>query len=704
MGRRGTGSRDRTPTRGRHHPAIEGTIRAMVGRAEVETTMGTYRITGRGLHGAMDRDRVAVSLVRGPGGKRRAVVDRVIERAHTSVVGTYKDLGPLGVVRPLDARIKHDFFVLPDDDSPARLGVEPGDIVAARIESYPTGEESGIVSITRLIGDDSAPDLGIQCVMARFGLEDGYSSRALSEADGLSLDVDAALEDPLRRDLRDRFLVTIDPVDALDYDDAISVARTDGGGWHLGVHIADVSHYVPWDSSIDLEARSRATSVYLADRVLPMLPAVLSEDLCSLKADADRLAMTVDIELTARGAVRSYEIYPSVIRSKARLDYAAAAAILDGRAAAGVAAVGEAAADEAACRGAEALEATSRSGVDLFQFLHDADDLARARREVRHKRGSIDFETIEVHALLDEDGLPVSIVPRHRTAATSLIEEAMLLANECVAELLADAGDPAAFRVHEPPAPDALSGAARVLREIGALPPEAAFAVETGDPHAVEAALEAVHGTPAEPLANALLLRAMQRALYKPGNEGHYALGAAAYCHFTSPIRRYPDLLVHRQLKVLLARRALGRATAARRAPLLTGSGPQALEHILPQLCRHASECERIADSAAHASQKVKVAQYYGARIGERFGGSVSWVGEMGAFVRLDDTGAGGLIHMSALGDEWWDLDDRSLTLTGSSSATVIGLGTNVVVEVKSVDPLRGHLDLTLVHAGRALH
>ncbi len=319
MGRRGTGSRDRTPTRGRHHPAIEGTIRAMVGRAEVETTMGTYRITGRGLHGAMDRDRVAVSLVRGPGGKRRAVVDRVIERAHTSVVGTYKDLGPLGVVRPLDARIKHDFFVLPDDDSPARLGVEPGDIVAARIESYPTGEESGIVSITRLIGDDSAPDLGIQCVMARFGLEDGYSSRALSEADGLSLDVDAALEDPLRRDLRDRFLVTIDPVDALDYDDAISVARTDGGGWHLGVHIADVSHYVPWDSSIDLEARSRATSVYLADRVLPMLPAVLSEDLCSLKADADRLAMTVDIELTARGAVRSYEIYPSVIRSKTTL-------------------------------------------------------------------------------------------------------------------------------------------------------------------------------------------------------------------------------------------------------------------------------------------------------------------------------------------------------------------------------------------------
>lgn len=698
MGRRQKGAKGRrAPVRSPHRPGIEGTVHVMTGHAEVETALGTYRVTGRGLRGAMDRDRVAVNLVRGPGGKRRAVVDRVIEHAHTAVVGTFATAGPLGVVRPLDTRIKSDFFVLPEDDSAARLGVAPGDIVAARIEVYPTGAESGIVSLTRRIGDESAPDLGIQCVMARFGLADGYAERAVAEAGELALDVAGALADPLRRDLRDRFLVTIDPVDALDFDDAISIARTPAGGWRLGVHIADVSHYVRWESAVDLEARARATSVYLADRVLPMLPAALSEDLCSLRPHEDRLAMTVDMELTLQGAVRSYEIFPSAIHSGLRLDYDAADAVL--------APDSEPVPDGASERAAEAVRAAAARGVDLASFLHDADDLARARRRIRRERGSIDFETTEVHALLDDEGVPRRIVSRHRTAATSLIEEAMLLANECVAEYLVDAGAPAAFRVHEPPAPDALAGAARVLREIGALSPAQALAVEEGDPHAIEAAVEASHGTPAEPLANALLLRAMQRALYKPENEGHFALGAPAYCHFTSPIRRYPDLLVHRQLKVALARRTAGRAEAARRASALTGTGPEAMERILPQLCRHASERERIADAAAHASQKVKVAQYYGARIGERVAGAVSWVGEMGAFVRFDDTGAEGLIRMGALGDEWWDLDERSLTITGATTGTVLGLGTRVVVEVKAVNLLRGHVDLALVHAGRtALH
>lgn len=696
MGRRQRDAKGkRPPVRARHRPGIEGTVRILTGRAEVETALGTYRVTGRGLRGAMDRDLVAVSLVRGPGGRRRAVIDRVIEHARTAVVGTYAAAGPLGVVRPLDTRMKCDFFVLPEDDSAARLGVAPGDIVSARIEVYPTGEESGIVSIVRRIGDESAPDLGIQCVMARFGLVDGYADRALAEAAGLALDVEGALADPLRRDLRDRFLVTIDPVDALDFDDAISIRRSSAGGWHLGVHIADVSHYVRWESPIDLEARSRATSVYLADRVLPMLPPALSEDLCSLRPHEDRLAMTVDMELTTAGAVRSYAIFPSVVHSGSRLDYDAVDAVL----------AGDAGDDGASMRAEAAIRSAAEAGIDLVRFLQDADDLARARRRIRRERGSIDFETNEVHVLLDDEGAPLRIVSRHRTAATSLIEEAMLLANECVAEYLVDARAPAPFRVHEPPAPDALAGAARTLRGIGALSPARALSVEEGDPRAIEAALEAAHGTPAEALANALLLRAMQRALYKPENEGHFALGALAYCHFTSPIRRYPDLLVHRQLKVALARAEGGRAEAARRAPALTGAGPEAMARILPQLCRHASERERIADAAAAASQKVKVAQYYGARIGEHVPGAVSWVGEMGVFVRIDGTGAEGLIRMAALGEEWWDLDERSLTVTGSATGTVLGLGTRVVVEVKAVNTLRGHVDLALVRAARtALH
>ena len=273
----------------------------------------------------------------------------------------------------------------------------------------------------------------------------------------------------------------------------------------------------------------------------------------------------------------------------------------------------------------------------------------------------------------------------------------MLLANECVAERLADEGAVAAFRVHEPPLEDNLVAAARVLVEIGALDGEQALALESSDPHAIAAALDAVRSTPCEALANALLLRAMQRALYKPHNEGHYALGAPAYCHFTSPIRRYPDLLVHRALKLSLAREHLGRKAAAERRRLLTGTDAQALDAIAPQLCRHASERERLADAAAHATQKIKVAQYYGDRIGQRASGTISWMDQTGIYVRLDDTGAEGLVRLRGLGGEWWEFDERSLTLTGSSTGTVITLGRRVAVEVARVNVLRGHLDLMLV-------
>ncbi|VWL90656.1 Ribonuclease R [Collinsella intestinalis] len=662
-------------------------------RAEVETAEGVYRLGSRSMREAMPGDRVYVSLHRGKGGARRAVVEHVIDRAVAAIVGVFEPAGPLGAVRPLDTRIKQDFFVLPADDSPRRLGVEPGDIVSARIVDYPSRTESGVVTLERRIGDANEPSLGIECVMARYGLVDGYPQAAVDEAASLAVDVEGALADPLRRDIRDRFVITIDPVDARDFDDAISVARTVRGGWMLGVHIADVSHYVDWGSAIDLEARRRSTSVYLADRVLPMLPERLCNDLCSLRPDEDRLAFTVDIELDAQGRVRTYEPYPSVIRSRVRMDYGAADALLregdpDG------------AALDAAARGrAElAVEAARANGVDLRAFLRNADALARARREIRRKRGSIDFDTPEVHVLLDEAGMPVDIVTRERTAATSLVEEAMLLANECVAEFLADRDLVSAYRVHEDPSPDSLASAAKTLTELGAVEGGLAAGIMLGDPRAINAAVEDAADTAFAPQVNALLLRAQQRAVYKSHNEGHYALGARAYCHFTSPIRRYPDLIAHRVLKVALAKHELGKKEALARAPRLTGKGPQALEAICPQLCRQASDNERAADAAANASQKVKVAQLYAGRIGERDTGTVSWISDLGAFVRLDATGAEGLIRMNALGAEWWDFDDVRLTLTGDSTGTKVGLGCRVVVEVASVNVLRGHLDLKLLH------
>lgn len=683
----------RGPARSRRLPGLTGTVRVYDARAEVETAEGVYRLGSRSMREAMPGDRVYVSLHRGKGGARRAVVEHVIDRAVAAIVGVFEPAGPLGAVRPLDARIKQDFFVLPADDSPRRLGVEPGDIVSARIVDYPSRTESGVVTLERRIGDANEPSLGIECVMARYGLVDGYPQAAVDEATSLAVDVEGALADPLRRDIRDRFAITIDPVDARDFDDAISVARTVRGGWMLGVHIADVSHYVDWESAIDLEARRRSTSVYLADRVLPMLPERLCNDLCSLRPDEDRLAFTVDIELDAQGRVRTYEPYPSVIRSRVRMDYGAADALLrEGEP--------DGAALDAAARGrAElAVEAARANGVDLHAFLRNADALARARREIRRKRGSIDFDTPEVHVLLDEAGMPVDIVTRERTAATSLVEEAMLLANECVAEFLADRDLVSAYRVHEDPSPDSLASAAKTLTELGAMEGGLAAGIMLGDPRAINAAVEDAADTAFAPQVNALLLRAQQRAVYKSHNEGHYALGARAYCHFTSPIRRYPDLIAHRVLKVALAKHELGKKEALAREPRLTGKGPQALEAICPQLCRQASDNERAADAAANASQKVKVAQLYAGRIGERDTGTVSWISDLGAFVRLDATGAEGLIRMNALGTEWWDFDDVRLTLTGDSTGTKVGLGCRVVVEVASVNVLRGHLDLKLLH------
>lgn len=683
----------RGPARSRRLPGLTGTVRVYDARAEVETAEGVYRLGSRSMREAMPGDRVYVSLHRGKGGARRAVVEHVIDRAVAAIVGVFEPAGPLGAVRPLDTRIKQDFFVLPADDSPRRLGVGSGDIVSARIVDYPSRTESGVVTLERRIGDANEPSLGIECVMARYGLVDGYPQAAVDEAASLAVDVEGALADPLRRDIRDRFAITIDPVDSRDFDDAISVARTVRGGWMLGVHIADVSHYVDWESAIDLEARRRSTSVYLADRVLPMLPERLCNDLCSLRPDEDRLAFTVDIELDAQGRVRTYEPYPSVIRSRVRMDYGAADALLrEGEP--------DGAALDAAARGrAElAVEAARANGVDLRAFLRNADALARARREIRRKRGSIDFDTPEVHVLLDEAGMPVDIVTRERTAATSLVEEAMLLANECVAEFLADRDLVSAYRVHEDPSPDSLASAAKTLTELGAVEGGLAAGIMLGDPRAMNAAVEDAAGTAFAPQVNALLLRAQQRAVYKSHNEGHYALGARAYCHFTSPIRRYPDLIAHRVLKVALAKHELGKKEALVRAPRLTGKGPQALEAICPQLCRQASDNERAADAAANASQKVKVAQLYASRIGERDTGTVSWISDLGAFVRLDATGAEGLVRMNALGAEWWDFDDVRLTLTGESTGTRVGLGCRVVVEVASVNVLRGHLDLKLLH------
>lgn len=684
-------------------PSYEGRVRVTGAGAFVVSPEGEFRLTRHALRSVMPDDRVSFSVERVRGGERRAFVAGIVSRGAKTVVGTYEEAGPLGVVKPLDTRIAQDFFVLPEDASAERLGVAPGDAVSARIVAYPSMHEAGVVTVERRLGDADAIDLGIQCIIARYSLSEEYPEAALEEAEELALDIDAALAEPLRRDLRDRFTFTVDPADARDYDDALSVERVPGGGFRLGVHIADVSHYVAWDSSVDLAARDRATSVYLADRVLPMLPERLCNDLCSLVPGEARLAMTVDMELSRSGEVRGYDIYPSVIRSDVRLSYDEAQDLLGEG---GLREPVPGALEPAVGEGAGCAAAVSPECEKILRAaLAAADELAELRLVRRHARGAIDFNTVEVRPVLDASGMPVALESRARTRATGLVEEAMLLANECVAEYLSGTDAPAAFRVHDAPSPESLAQAADVLLEVGAISREGAERICAGDRGAIQRAVEETQGTPCELLASAVLLRAMQRALYKPANEGHYALGAPAYCHFTSPIRRYPDLVVHRSLKRRLLRQTLGKKRARPYEASLVGSGDTGLEAVLPFVCRHSSERERAADAAAQASRKVKVAQYFSDRIGERFMGTVSWVDQMGVFVRLDDTLAEGLIRMRDLGGgEWWEYDHARLRMVGTSTGRMIALGQRVAVEVVSTSPLRGHVDFKLIRELRALH
>lgn len=635
------------------------------GRARVVCQEGTYRVAHGGLHEAMNGDKVAVSLVSVKGGERQAHVQSVLERGTKALLARYEQAGPLRALVPLDIRVSHDFFMVPEDRSDRKLGVHDGDIVRVRILEYPSRGVSGTATIERRIGAADGLDMGMEAVLASYDLPDEFPERALREAEGLVPGVDEALaHDRRRRDLREVPLVTIDPADAKDFDDAVYGRRTETG-FELLVAIADVTHYVRPDSSLDIEAKRRTCSVYLADRVIPMLPEAISNGVCSLVPDEDRLAMAVKMELSRTGQLLSAEPMKAAIRSSARLSYDEVERFLED---------------------GERLPVESAEYGVIAESLGVLDEVGRLRIKIREKRGALDFPSAEAKVALDAEGRPCGVTIREKTRATSLVEEAMLLANESVAKLLADHEVPCAYRVHEAPSEENLEALVPVFKELDLFgSADEVLAFETGNPFALQAVLSRSEKTPSAYLVSTLLLRAQKRAIYLDHNEGHFALGTKAYCHFTSPIRRYPDDTVHRALKAYLE---------GKLSLLEEGA------HVLPQLCRDCSDKERTADAAAHASQDVKMAELFEGHVGESFSGIVSGVERFGIFVVLDDTMAEGLVPIRALGDEYFDYDETRMTLTGEQSGKKYRLGQRVAVTVHDVDTLRGRIGFALASAG----
>jgi ribonuclease R len=613
----------------------------------VSSPLGDIYVGKRDTGGAMHGDTVAVRVeARTTHLGRAGEVVQVVERALTHVVGRFERHGKLGIVVPTDARIKGDLFV---DLAKAKAEVKPGDIVVARITRYADRRDAMQGVITEVLGPEDAPGVDVEIVIREHGLATEFPPEVTEAAEALGQDIEGELERG-RRDVRDLFTFTIDPADARDFDDAISIVR-EGKSFRVWVHIADVSHYVAWDSAIDVEARHRATSVYLVDRVLPMLPEHLSNIVCSLNPGTERLTFTVEMLLDKTGLVEHYECYPSVILSDRRLNYDEVQGWLD--------------------EGPFPDEEIERA-------VRDFRTIAKAIHARRLARGGLDFDTVEARVTLDERGEPTDVVLRSRTEATNMIEEAMILANEVVARHMTSARAPMVYRIHEDPDVDALAQVAVVLKEFGYPISD----IHGASPRTFQKIVAFAHGRPEERLINSLLLRALERARYVHYLGPHFGLASEAYTHFTSPIRRYPDLIVHRLLKAQLSR-TLDKPPTALMVP------------ELEWLTEHASTMEREAEAAENESQKVKLVALMANHIGEVFDGIVTGVMGFGLFVQLENT-AEGLVHVETMADDYYRLDAERFMLWGENKGVTYRLGQPVRVRILDANIAERRLDLEL--------
>lgn len=615
------------------HPQGYGFVR-------VEGIAEDFFVRSRRMGTALDGDLVRIGLAaRKPGDERReAEVLEVLERGRKTAVGTFEHSGSFATVTPDDRRLTHDIFVDLDTVGEAR----DGDKVQVSIDAFEHRGGAPRGRILKVIGSADDPEIQTIALAMSIGVDIDFRPEVLAESEQIE-DAIPASEISRREDFRSEVAFTIDPADAKDFDDALHLKALPNGNVEVGIHIADVSHYVQTGSELDRSALERATSVYLVDRVIPMLPEHLSNTICSLNPHVDRLTFSCVVELDAKGQVADFRVVESVICSAHRLSYEQAQEII--------------------------------LGLKPEHALHDAlsklNGLAKRMRDERFEHGSIDFDLQEVRVELDDKGHPVRIVPRERRDAHRLIEEYMLLANRLIAAKYGS-DHPFVFRVHDPPDADRISNLSNYVRAFGhELPHENGHV----SPKALNSLLRSVAGRPEAAVIEEAALRSMSRARYDTNNNGHYGLAAEHYAHFTSPIRRYPDLLVHRLIKQQM-------------------DGTKRVDvDQLSTLSKHCSEREQVATEAERESIQLKKVEYVLDHLGEEHKGVISGVSRFGVYVELSELLVEGMVHVRDMEDDYYEYDETSFTLVGRRSGRRYRPGDVVKVLIVSASIERREID-----------
>ena len=624
------------------------------GFVTVEGREADIFISADDVHGAFQGDSVEVSLIKnndGLSGKRaEGKITRILSHGTTTLVGYFQKSKNFGFVKPDNQKFTKDIFV-PLERS---KGAVTGHKVVVELTSYGGENKKPEGKVVEILGHINDPGTDILSIIKNNDLPTEFPQKVLNQAERVSAPV-SGNDIAGRKDIRNWTMVTIDGEDAKDLDDAISVTR-EGDGYKLGVHIADVTNYVQENSALDWEALKRGTSVYLVDRVIPMLPHTLSNGICSLNAGEDRLALSCIMSINATGEVVDHEIVETVIHVNERMTYTSVKKILTEK-------------DE------EEID-RYKELVPMFELM---EELAQILRAKRHKRGSIDFDFPETKMVLDAQGVPVEIKPYDRNVATKIIEDFMLLANETVAEHFFWQEVPFVYRIHEAPDEEKIKKLGLFIQNFG-------HTMRVGQdkvhPKELQKLLTKIEGTKEADLISRLTLRSMKQAKYTPENEGHFGLATTYYSHFTSPIRRYPDLQIHRIIKENIR----GKMTRDR------------IEHyanILPDVTKQCSDLERRAEVAERETIKLKKAEYMEQHIGEVFAGVISSITKWGMYIELDNT-IEGLVHVTAMTDDHYEYYEDRYEMVGNHKGKVYKLGQEVYVEVMGIDRMQRTIDFRL--------